>query len=78
MNNFLFSVLLPLVALDSLTDAGPVPENRGKAPPKIFQIINKWLGVSEKSDVLKDILKIAQNIKDIKSNKNKIKGNWMV
>ena len=74
MNNFLFSVLLALVALDSLTDAGPVPENRGKKPPAIVQTINKWLGVSKTSDIFKDILEIAQNIKDIKSNKNKIKG----
>ena len=78
VNNFLFSVWLALVALDSLTDAGPVPENRGKKPPPEVQTINKWLGVSKTSDILKDILEVAQNIKDIKSNKNKIKGNWIV
>ena len=76
------SVWLALVALDSLADAGPVPENRGKNPPKEVQAINKWLGEKPNSDILKDILEIAKNekavkknIKDIKQNKNDVKGN---
>ena len=69
------SVWLALVALDSLTDAGPVPENRGKSPPKEVQNINKWLGEDKNSDILKDILKVAKNMKDIKKNKNDVKGN---
>ena len=79
---FPVSVWLALVALDSLTDAGPVPENRGKSPPKEVQNINKWLGEDKNSDILKDILEIAKNgkavkknIKDIKQNKNDVKGN---
>merc|ERR1712238_138240 len=72
---FFVAIWLTLVALDSLTEAGPVPENRGKAPPKEVQIINKWLGVPKTSDILKDILEVAKNIKGIKGNKNKIKGN---
>merc|ERR1739848_336781 len=72
---FFVAICLALVALDSLSDAGPVPENMGKVPPKEIQAINKWLGVSKTSDILKDILDIAKNVKDIKSNKNKIKGN---
>ena len=72
---FPVSVWLALVALDSLTDAGPVPENRGKSPPKEVQTINKWLGEDKNSDILKDILKVAKNIKDIKKNKNDVKGN---
>ena len=72
---FPVSVWLALVALDSLTDAGPVPENRGKSPPKEVQEINKWLGEPKNSDILKDILKVAKNIKDIKKNKNDVKGN---
>merc|ERR1712166_1343223 len=66
---FFVAIWLALVALDSLTDAGPVPENRGKSPPKEVQTINKWLGEDKNSDILKDILKIAKNIKDIKKNK---------
>ena len=78
------SVWLALVALDSLTDAGPVPENRGRGKnlPKEVQAINKWLGEKPNSDILKDILDIAKNmkavkknIKDIKNNKNDVKGN---
>merc|ERR1712051_1101327 len=72
---FFVAIWLALVTLDSLTDAGPVPENRGKSPPKEVQTINKWLGEDKNSDILKDILKVAKNIKDIKKNKNDVKGN---
>merc|ERR1711971_742558 len=79
---FFVAIWVALVVLDSLADAGPVPENRGKNPPKEVQVINKWLGEKANSDILKDILEIAKNekavkknIKDIKNNKNDIKGN---
>ena len=77
----MFSVWLALVALDSLTYAGPVPENRGKNPPKEVQAINKWLGEKPNSDILKDILQIAKNEKAVKKNikdiKKDVKGNWI-
>jgi hypothetical protein len=73
----LFSVCLALVALNSLTDAGPLPENRNQtkgAPPKEVQKINIWLGEKKTSDILKDILEVAKAIKNIKKNKKLISG----
>ena len=73
----MFSVCLALIALNSITDAGPLPvaENRDEiktSVPKEVQTINKWLGVPKKSTILKDILEVADAIKNIKKNKKKI------
>ena len=77
----MFSVCLALVALNSLTDAGPLPENRDEiktSVPKEVQNINKWLGLPKKSNILKDILEVADAIKDIKKNKKKIASNEII
>ena len=79
----LFSVCLGLVALNSLSDAGPIPENRDKiepkaAPPKEVQKINLWLGEKKTSNVLKDILEVAAALKLIKKNKKNIASNGII
>ena len=78
----LFSVCLALIALSSLTDAGPLPENRiepePRAPPKEVQVINKWLGEKKTSSILKDILEVAAAIKNIRKNKKNIASNGII
>ena len=77
----MFSVCLALVALNSLTNAGPLPENRGEIKtnvPKEVQTINKWLGLPKKSNILKDILEVAGAIQNIKKNKKKIASNEII
>ena len=85
---FLFSVLLTLTVLNSLINAVPVPEirtdiepdlnNDKNAPPGLVQKVNKWMGESKKSEVLKDILEVADMIKDMKKNKKKISSNYLL
>ena len=75
---FPVSVWLAFAGVNSLINASPLPENRGGSPPKEVQKINKWLGVSKKSDILKDILEVAKNMKKIKNIKETIEGNWFI
>ena len=82
-----FSVLLTLTVLNSLINAVPVPEirtdiepdlnNDKNAPPGVVQKVNKWMGENKKSEVLKDILEVADMIKDMKKNKKKISSNHL-
>ena len=79
----MFSVCLALIALNSLTDAGPLPvaENRDEiktTPPKEVQVINKWLGELKTSNILMDILEVAYAIKNIKKNNKKITSNEII
>ena len=62
------------MTFDSLIDATPIPENRAKLPKEVKRI-NKWLGVSQNSEILKDILEVAAAIINIKENKQTIEGN---
>ena len=62
------------MTFNSLIDASPVPENRAKLPKEVKKI-NKWLGVSQNSEILKDILEVAAAIINIKENKQTIEGN---
>ena len=55
------SVWLAVVSFNCLIDATPLPEDRAKTPKEV-QKINKWLGVDKNSDILKDILEVANNI----------------
>ena len=63
------------MAFNSLIDATPVPENRAK-PPKEVQKINKWLGVSKTSDILKDILEVAAAIIKIHNLEETVEGTY--
>ena len=71
---FPVSVWLAVVAFNCLIDATPLPEDRAKTPKEV-QKINKWLGVDKNSDILKDILKVADAFIKIQENKQKIEGN---
>ena len=78
--------MLTLTVLNSLINAVPVPEIRTdiepdliddkNAPPGVVQKVNKWMGEQKKSEVLKDILEVADMIKDMKKNKKKISSNY--
>merc|ERR1712172_85778 len=77
---YFVAIFLALIALNSLTDAGPLPvaETRDKiktSTPKEVQVINKWLGLPKTSTILKDILEVASAIKNIKKHKKKITSN---
>ena len=71
---YVLSVWLALVAFNCLIDATPLPEDRAKAPKEI-QKINKWLGVDKNSDILMDILNVANAFTKIEENKQIIEGN---
>ena len=62
------------MTFDSIIDATPIPENKAKLPKEVKRI-NKWLGVSQNSEILKDILEVAAAIINIKENKQTIEGN---
>ena len=54
----------------------PLPkevESRAR-PPKEVRAINKWLGVGQNSNILKNILKIAQAVRQSRKNKQNIAG----
>ena len=70
---FPVSVWLAVVALNCLIDATPVPEDRAKTPKEV-QKINKCLGVDKNSDILKDILEVANAFAKIEENKQIIEG----
>ena len=61
------------MTFDSLIDATPVPENRAKIPKEVKKI-NKWLGVSQNSEVLMDILEVAANIIKIHNLEDTVEG----
>ena len=48
-------------------------ESRAR-PPKEVRAINKWLGVGQNSNILKNILKIAQAVRQSRKNKQNIAG----
>ena len=66
--------MLSLTVLNSLINAVPVPEIRTdiepdlkadkNAPPGVVQKVNVWMGEKKKSEVLKDILEVADMIKN--------------
>ena len=68
------SVWLAVVSFNCLIDATPLPEDRAKTPKEV-QKINKWLGVDKNSEILKDILKVADAFIKIQENKQTIEGN---
>ena len=71
-----------------MINAVPVPEIRTDiepnlmddkgAPPGVVQKVNQWLGEKKKSEVLKDILEVADMIKNMKKNKKKISSNYLL
>ena len=61
------------MTFDSLIDATPIPENRAKLPKEVKRI-NKWLGVSQNSEVLMDILEVAANIIKIHNLEDTVEG----
>ena len=71
---FPVSVWLAVVAFNCLIDATPLPEDRAKTPKEV-QKINKWLGVDKNSNILKDILGVANAFIKIEENKQSIEGN---
>jgi len=68
---YFLTIWLAVVAFNCLIDATPLPEDRAKTPKEV-QKINKWLGVDKNSDILKDILKVADAFIKIQENKQKI------
>ena len=70
---FPVSVWLAAVAFNCLIDATPLPEDRAKTPKEV-QKINKWLGIDKNSDILKDILEVANAFAKIEENKQTIEG----
>ena len=70
---FPVSVWLAVVAFNCLIDATPLPEDRAKTPKEV-QKINKWLGIDKNSDILKDILEVANAFAKIEENKQTIEG----
>jgi len=69
-----FTIWLAVVAFNCLIDATPLPEDRAKTPKEV-QKINKWLGVDKNSNILKDILGVANAFIKIEENKQSIEDN---
>ena len=60
------------------TDMESDPKGDKGAPPKEVQKVNIWLGEKKTSKVLMDILEVATMIKNMKKNKKKISGNYLL
>jgi len=68
---YFVTIWLAVVAFNCLIDATPLPEDRAKTPKEV-QKINKWLGVDKNSDILKDILEVANALTKIEDNADEI------
>jgi len=71
---YFVTIWLAVVAFNCLIDATPLPEDRAKTPKEV-QKINKWLGVDKNSNILKDILGVANAFLKIEENKQNIEDN---